>query len=151
MRMWATSVQLNIDESSHSMFRSERACKKSMSMGRSGGGELPYNQEVKISMYKIQKEQVNMSCDYEEMCLTFYARGPQSFLFFIYLFDYAGLVAAHGIFYLHCSKWNLFLVVAWEIFLVEAYGMGSSSSHGGWGGGGHWTTREVPAKFCLYK
>ena len=127
MRMWATSVQLNIDESSHSMFRSERACKKSMSMGRSGGGQLPYNQEVKVSMYKIQKEQVNMGCDYEEMCLTFYARGPQSFLF-IYLFDYAGsslqhmeffiFTAASGIFFFSCGMGDL---------LVEAYGMGSSS------------------------
>ena len=37
MRTWATSVQLNTDESSYSVFRSETACKKSMSMGRSGG------------------------------------------------------------------------------------------------------------------
>ena len=40
-------------------------------------------------MHKTQKEQVNMGCDYEETCLTFYARSRQSFLF-IYLFDFAG-------------------------------------------------------------
>ena len=43
------------------------------------GGELPYKQEVKSSMYQTQKEQVNMGCDSEEMCLTCEARGMQKF------------------------------------------------------------------------
>ena len=79
MRTSATSVQLNIDESPYGVFRSETACKKSMSMGRSGGGELPYKQEVKSSMYQTQKEQVNVGCDSEEVCLTCEARGTQKF------------------------------------------------------------------------
>ena len=126
MRMWATSVQLNIDESSHSIFRSETACKKSTSMGRSGGWGTSI-QSGGQNMYKTQKEQVNMGCDYEEMCLTFYARGRQSFSLFICLTSLG----------LSCNTWNFlsslqqvesfFFSCGMGDLLVETYGMGSSS------------------------